>query len=122
MKITREQFEELTEEDIKLITYLGISLEEEHEQERPMLKEYDLVIYKTCMTCGSSVSRLFRMMNNKNRTALVAVEVESVGNNYKTSHYKVRCCDHCIEFLLSLSHVELVNRLMTELSNRYLIY
>lgn len=121
MRITREQMEDLSDNDIKLITYLGISIEEKTVHKKTMLKEYDLVVSKTCMTCGTAVTRLFRMTNNKNRTALEAVEVEAVGNTYRTVNYKVRCCGNCIEFLLNLSHAELAGRLLTELSNKFLV-
>ena len=64
LSIDAETMGNLTEDEIKLLTVLGIPLKEKKKTEKALVhipKEYDLVVTKVCRLCGHSEAKLYHM-------------------------------------------------------------
>jgi len=123
LSIDAETMRNLTEDEIKLLTVLGIPLKEKKKTEKALVhipKEYDLVVTKVCRLCGHSEAKLYHMTVDWTMKGLVAVEVESVGDNYRVKNYHVRYCSQCRKYLKAKSIDEVIDILMEELDKRFL--
>lgn len=118
--VNAEQINKLTEEEIKLLTTLGIALEEKRlTKDARVSKEYDLVVTKHCHLCGSSEVRMYHMRINKELNGLEAIPVDVISEKYKSLNYFVSCCSKCKEYLLHRPLEHVIDLLIDELSRHF---
>jgi len=123
LSIDAEKMGNLTEDEIKLLMLLGITIKQKKKPESVKVqipKEYDLVVTKVCRLCGHSEAKLYHMTVDWTMKGLVAVEVDSVSDNYRVKNYHIRCCSNCRKYLKTKSIDEVIDILLEELEKRFL--
>ena len=120
IKLSRQDFQALNQEDKDLAKKLGITFDLEKVTRRSHSKciggePYILIVTTSCRLCNSSSTRIFRMSLEK--SFLYSEEIAGVpsGNKLKvkTSSYTVRCCQGCYTYLQNLTKVEITQKFLT---------
>jgi len=122
MQLTKADFDALskTEQDLALSLGLTFDLSKVTRKRNPQCTSgspYILITNITCKLCSSTVTKIFKMTQEKNflyseEIGKLPSEEEMKFMKLKTSHYVVRNCQGCYKYLQNLTKSELVQRFL----------
>lgn len=130
ISLTKERMAGFSEEEIERLQRLGIEVKRKnHPQKKRAIslsqKPYILTVYVSCRICSYINKTIYLMQQDED--VLISKEIDRIpdtlpsGMAIKESHYNVRCCINCTDYLMSLPKEEVIRKLLAAVNN-YTLY
>lgn len=128
--LTKERMAAFDEEDIERLRKLGIEIKRKNPPQKKRTislsqEPYILTVYVSCRICSYINKTIYLMQQDED--ILVSKEIDRIPDTLpsrmaiKESHYNVRCCVNCTDYLMNLPKEEVIRKLLAAVNN-YTLY